>query len=323
MLAGQITAPRRLEWIEIPIPEPGPGQIVVRLEAGAICGSDIPYFKFDQHHPVMAAATLPLAPTLSLHELVGRVIRSRSERFPEGARVLALPYVHRGLAECFLSDEKIAVPMPDGPADRLVLSQPLGTVVHACRKLPNVVGWTAVVVGQGPIGQLFNALLRTMGVTRIIAVDLLADRLGVSPKMGATHTLLADEGSDVPVREAVKELTGGLGADLVVEAVGLPAALNTAFRMIRRNGTVLAFGVPHVDQYEVAYRELFWNEGRLICSIGPDVQVEFPIAIDLIAGGTIDVSPIVTHHFPLAQAQDAFTLFADRSDGAIKVILEG
>jgi threonine dehydrogenase-like Zn-dependent dehydrogenase len=321
MLAGQITGPRRLEMIEQPVPEAGEGQIVVRLEAGAICGSDLPYYCLDADHPSVAGAPVPLPAALSLHELVGHVAQSRCSRFREGDRVLALPfYPHYGLAEYFLSDAALAVRVPEGPADRLVLSQPLGTVVHACLKLPNVLGTTAVVIGQGPIGQLFTALLRRMGVLRLIGVDLLPERLEVARMMGATHTVCGDAAE---VKAAVAELTAGRGADLAVEAVGHAETVNLAAGLVRRNGTLLAFGVPHHTHYDFAFRDFFFNEGRLINSIGPDVQHDFPIAVELIASGLIDVSPLVTHTFPLTQAPEAFELFADRRDGAIKVILRG
>ena len=321
MMAGQITGPRRLEMIEALVPEPAEGQIVVRLEAGAVCGSDLPFFLLEPDHPSIAGAPVPLPPLLSLHELAGHVAMSRSARFREGDRVLALPcQPHYGLAEYFLSDSSLAVPLPAGPAERLVLSQPLGTVVHACLKLPNVLGDTAVVVGQGPIGQMFTALLRRMGVLRLIAVDLLPERLEVSRRMGATHTVCGDAAD---VKAAVAEITAGRGADLAVEAVGHVETLNLCAGLVRRNGVVLAFGVPHRTHCDFAFRDFFFNEGRLINSIGPDIQHDFPIAVELIASGQIDVTPLVTHRFPLAQAADAFDLFADRRDGAIKVILQG
>jgi len=155
MLAGQIAGSRRLEMIEIPIPNIEEGEILVKLHVGSICGSDLPYFLFDRSHPALTGASAPLPPMLSLHELVGVVVLSRCRRFKEGDRVLALPTVqHRGLAEYFVSSEDRAVHLPEGPANRLVVSQPLGTVVHACLKLPEVLGQTAVVLGQGPTGQL-------------------------------------------------------------------------------------------------------------------------------------------------------------------------
>jgi threonine dehydrogenase-like Zn-dependent dehydrogenase len=322
MLAGQIVGRRQLEIIELPIPEAGEGQILVRLEAGAICGSDLPYFLMEEDHPSIAAALRlghgRLPPLFSLHELVGRVAQSRCREFAEGDRVLALPYQHQGLAVYFLSEPAMAVPVPEGPAERLSLAQPLGTVVHACLKLPNVLGQTAVVIGQGPIGQLFTALLRRMGVMRLIAVDLLPDRLEVSRTMGATDTLCGDAAE---VMAAMPRLTGAHGVDLAVEAVGLAETLNLASSLVRRNGTLLAFGVPHRTHYPFAFREFFFNEGRLINSIGPDVHHDFPIAVEMIASGLIDTGPLITHRFPFSRAHEAFTLFADRADGSIKVVL--
>src|SRR5262245_2763760 len=137
MLAGQIVGPRLLQLIELPIPDIADGEILVKLQVGSICGSDLPYFLFDTSHPAISGASSPLPPTLSLHELVGVVAQSRNERFKEGDRVLALPTIpHRGLAQYFVSSDDRAVTLPDGLANHFVLSQPLGTVVHGCNKLP-------------------------------------------------------------------------------------------------------------------------------------------------------------------------------------------
>jgi len=318
MLAGQIAGKRRLEMVKIPIPDIEVGEILIKLQLGSICGSDLPYFLFDTSHPALSGVSAPLPPMLSLHELVGCVAHSRSERFREGDRVLALPTIpHRGLAEYFVSSDDRAITLPEGPANRLVVGQPLGTVVHACLKLPEVVGQTAAVLGQGPTGQLFTALLRDAGVARLIAIDLLPERLGVSTRMGATHTLC---GSATAVKNAVQTITDGKGADLAVEAIGKAETLNLAAKLVRRNGTLLAFGLPHKYNYDFAFHEFFWNEGRLICSLGPTVD-DFRLAVDMIANGVIDVAPLVTHSFPFSRAQEAFTLFADRADGAIKVVL--
>ena len=317
MFAGQITGARRLEMIEIPTPEISNGEILVRLQVGSICGSDLPYFLFDKSHPALTGASAPLPPTLSLHELVGIVTQSRSEQFKEGDRVLGLPTIpHRGLAEYFVSSNDRAVLLPNGDANHLVVSQPLGTVVHAWRKLPQGLE-TAVVLGQGPIGQLFTALLHQKGVGRLIAVDLLPERLELSTKMGATHTV---SGNAAEVAAAIETITKGKLVDLAVEAIGKEETLNLAAKLVRRNGTLLAFGLPHKYNYDFAFHDFFWNEGQLICSLGPTVD-DFRVAVDLISNGVIDVAPLVTHTFPLSRAQEAFTLFANRSEGVIKVVL--
>jgi threonine dehydrogenase-like Zn-dependent dehydrogenase len=303
--------------IEIPIPEIENGEILVQLHVGSICGSDLPYFLFDTSHPDLTGITTPLPPTLSLHELVGVVSQSRNEHFKEGDRVLALPTIpHRGLAEYFVSSDDRAVLLPGGKANHLVLSQPLGTVVHAWRKLPLELE-TAVVLGQGPIGQLFTALLRQKGVGQLIAVDLLPERLELSTRMGATHTVC---GNAAEVAAAIETITEGKLVELAVEAIGKEETLNLASKMVRRNGTLLAFGLPHKYNYDFPFHDFFWNEGRLICSLGPTVA-DFRIAVDLISNGVIDVAPLVTHTFPLSRAQEAFTLFADRADGVLKVLL--
>lgn len=108
--------------------------------------------------------------------------------------------------------------------------------------------------------------------------------------------------------------------NLAVEAIGKNETLKLAAKLVRRNGTVLAFGLPHQYNYDLDFHEFFWNEGRLICSLGPTVG-DFRTSVDLIANGVIDVEPLVTHTFPFNRAQEAFTLFADRRDGVLKVVL--
>jgi len=318
MWAGQIIGSRRLEIVELPIPEIQQGEMLVQLEVGSICGSDLPYFLCNTSHPLLFGSSVPLAPTLSLHELVGFVVETKTERFRKGDRVLALPATHHGgLAEYFVSKEDRAVHIPAGPAKHLVLSQPLGTVVHACSKLPELSGQTVVILGQGPIGQLFTAMMRHRGVERLIAVDVLGERLKVSKAGGATHTVCGSAGD---VIEEINTITDGKLADLAVEAIGKPDTLNVAAKLVRRNGTVLGFGVPSKFNYEFAFHEFFNNEGRLICSVGPTVE-DLRAAVEMISNAVIDVAPLVTHTFPFSRAQEAYTLFADRADGVIKVAL--
>jgi threonine dehydrogenase-like Zn-dependent dehydrogenase len=167
MKAGQIIAPRRVEIVEIDRPAIEAGQILVQNRSGCLCGSDLPYFLVDREHPAIAGQ---IAPMLSLHECVGIVAESRCAEFREGDAVLALPYGQHGLAEYFPSEPAMAVPIPaEGPWDRIVLAQPLGTVVHALAKLGSLLNRTAVVVGQGPMGLLLTGMLARLGVRCLIA----------------------------------------------------------------------------------------------------------------------------------------------------------
>jgi threonine dehydrogenase-like Zn-dependent dehydrogenase len=318
--AGQIVAPRRVEIVPVPMPEPAEGQIRVRPRIGCLCGSDLPYYDGDPRRPIMDGQEMPLDPGHSLHELIGTVDASRCDQFREGDRVLALPYNSMGLAEAFLSEPARTVSLPaDATGDHMVLAQPLGTVFHAVNKLGPLINQTVVVVGQGPMGLLFTLLLTRLAVRRLIAVDLLPYRLEMSRRMGATDVINAAE---MDAAAAVMELTGGIGADLVVEAVGEPETLVGGIDLIRRGGTILAFGVPHRADYELPFARFFRKEGQLVASVGPNVPVDFPIAVDMIAQGRLDVTPLITHRFPFAEAQQAFDTFAERRDGAIKVLLE-
>lgn len=322
--AGQIVASRRIEMVEIDCPALAEGQILVKQRVAALCGSDVPYFLDAVDNPMVYGHRAPHAPGLSLHECIGVVAESRSPRFREGDLVLALPGVaHSGLAEYFLAHAAQAVPVPDdgrGAAafrEELVLSQPLGTLIHAVTKLGNVINQAAVVIGQGPIGLLWTGLLTRLGVRHLIATDLLPERLEISRRMGATAVCEPES-----LEECLKAVTGGALADLVVEAVGEEATFRRCGEVLRRNGTILAFGVPHQSEYRVPFSQLFLKEARIICSVGPDVQTDFPIAVDMIAQRRIDVTPLVTHRFPFERAQEAFEMFADRRDGVIKALLQ-
>ena len=115
--------------------------------------------------------------------------------------------------------------------------------------------------------------------------------------MGATHTVC---GNAAEVAAAIETITEGKLVDLAVEAIGKEETLNLAAKLVRRNGTLLAFGLPHKYNYDFAFHDFFWNEGRLICSLGPTVD-DFRVAVDLISNGVIDVVPLLTHTFPFSR----------------------
>jgi threonine dehydrogenase-like Zn-dependent dehydrogenase len=319
MKTACITEPRCLEWIDAPLPslDSIPGEpILVRLHAGVLCASDFPRFVGGAFN-----VTFPRPYGDSLHECIGEVLDSRSPRFNPGDRVLAIPPDQRGLSECFLADASMAVPLPEHePRERLILAQPLGTIVWAARKLPNILGLDVAIVGQGPIGLLFSHLLANLGARKIIALDKLDYRLDVARRMKATHTVNVTR--DDP-RAAVLDLTDGQGADLVVEAVGHQVeSLHLAIELCRRHGTVLMFGVPDQEHYPLPVWDILRRNLRVIGSVHPDVQRDLPLALDMIRQGRIDVSPLITHRFPLEEAQQAFSMAVDRIDNPIKILLD-
>lgn len=318
MKAAQIVAPRQFEIIDTGVPdissEPE-GTVLIKARLSAICGTDMPYFVMEKPE-----ADYPFAPGLSIHECIGEIAASKSNRFKEGDAALALPNDMRGLSEYFLSHKDVTVPLPKfDRGDRVLMSQPLGTVIWACRKLGNLLHQNIVIVGQGPMGLLMAHMLSNLGAKTIVATDLLDYRLAVSKLMRATHTINASK-EDAVAR--VAELTDGKMADLVVEAVGHQTeTINECLNLVKPGGTILAFGVPDDDVYNFHFGSFFHKNVRFIASVGPDVQDDFPLAMGMISQGRIDVSPIITHHLPFTQVQRAFELSLYKKDGAIKIIL--
>lgn len=315
MFASEIYGPGRIRLIDVPEPDPmdGPGQILFQPEMGCLCGSDVPFFLREPLYDPQ--------PGHSLHEVVGRIIESNGTRHREGELAMSKIPGHTGVRERIWMKEDEANPLPKTlKIEEGVLSQPLGTVIHAARKLPNLVDKRVAIVGQGPMGQLFTSTIRSLGARSIICIDPVAARLEVSELMGATDVINPQELDPV---DAVKQLTGGSGADLVIEAVGHhDLALNQCIQMCRPEGRILQFGVPLRGSISIQLDDLFRKNITLITSVDPYPDPDYGLAMSWIGEGRIDVGPLVTHHFPITEIQTAYDTFSGRKDGAIKVFLD-
>ncbi len=319
MKAAQIVAPRQIEIIDIDKPDISSdpeGTVLIKTHMNAICGTDMPSFVLEQ-----SADAYPLSPGMTIHECIGEIAESKSDRFKEGDAVLALPGRPGGLAEYFVANEAVTVPLVEFERkDCILMSQPLGTVIWACSKLGNLLNQDVVVMGQGPMGLLFTHLVSNLGAKTVIATDIVDFRLEAAKQMQATHTINAAELDTVA---AVEEITDGRMADLVFEVIGHQTeTINQAMDLVKRDGTVLAFGVPDDPTYPFRFGDLFRKNLRLIGSVGPDAQNNFPLAMDMIAQGRIDVSPMITHCLPYTQVQRGFELSLYKKDEAIKIVLE-
>lgn len=319
MKAAHIVAPRQLEIIDTPIPDIRdlPGEpILVKLHAGVLCASDFPRWTGGAFN-----VSFPRPIGDSLHECIGEIVESRSPRFRPGDRTLAIPPDQRGMSEYFVTDASMAVRLPEHePREHLILGQPLGTILWAARKLPNLLDLDVVVIGQGPIGLMFDHLVANMGARRVIALDKIDHRLEMSRRMQATHVVHVDRQDPI---EAVRELTDGHGADVVIEAVGhQPGTLKLAVDLCRREGTVLMFGVPDEAMYPLPVWEMMLKNQRYIASIHPKVERDLPLALDMIRQRRIDVAPLITHRFKFEEAQEAMRRAVERVDNPIKILLE-
>ena len=315
MRIAQIVEPGHILLREVDMPKLEPGKVLVRMEKVALCGSDLPHFGGERE-----GAVYPLEEGRNGHECLGVVVESDDGGFHPGDRVLVLPPSQNGLAEYMQVSPMQLLALPgDMDADVVLMTQLLGTVIHCVRQIGNVVGGTVALVGQGPVGLLFSAMMRNLGAKWIVGIDRLAYRLKVSERMGATHVVDASRVDPIAV---LSEITQGKMADLAVEAVGTAEAGNLCMDLVRHGGTVIQFGVPRTRVIGWEVEKLLRKELRVIASVGPDRDRDYGLALDFIVQGRVDVRPMITHHVPFEEVQRAFDLAYGKKDGAVKVVVE-
>ena len=320
MPAGIAIAPGKLRCDEISTPYPEDGKILVKTTLASICGSDlhIVYMGWNVH-------AFPLPYGYPGHEGLGQVVDGGGTGIKSGELVLTVPNIWA--SKCFagyqLLEPQFVMKLPkDVPESHLLMAQQLGTVIYGCRKLPSLVGQTIAVLGQGSVGLFHDFILRRMGAARIIAIEPVGSRLTAARNMGVDDTV--DVTGD-KATAAVLELTGGEGADVVIEAVGSVDTLNQALHMARPLGRVAAFGLPSTMEKIPFDWDNFFRKRLDIHSVfgaqdEPGLHA-FQVAANLISQGEIDMSPFVKHQFTIGQIQDAFDLAHSRENGALKVSL--
>ncbi|HLG70287.1 MAG TPA: zinc-binding dehydrogenase [Chloroflexota bacterium] len=319
MKAVQLVAPQRFEFVEIPEPTPKPGEVLVRMEYLAVCGSDLKFYD-----RTLAPADYPLAVGRPCHECVAVVEESGGSALKAGQRAIVLTN-QGGLMHYQAVPPHLVIPVPEKDMDPAmwVFCQPMGTVFYALKRLGSVLGQRVVVVGQGPIGLSFTDLMVRLGAKQVIATDVHDYRLETSRKLGATATINARREN---VLERVKDLTGGAMADIAVEACGLPDTYHQVFDVIRRLGTVVIFGVPHLEDtfafdWGMAYGKL---PNIIVTNSMRAGEREGSVAdcVDLVAQGRMDLSYLLTHRFSWADIPQAYLMYSRNKEGCLKGIIE-
>lgn len=326
MRAAQLVEPGRLEIVEAPVPEPGTGQALVAASRASICGSDL-HIVFDNYF----GGELPAAPGYPGHEGVGEIEASEAPGLVPGDWVLAVP--NPGVARCYgeryVVDGTSLIKLPEGgDPDRLLMAQQLGTVVYSFRRhWPtdrfDAEGKTVAICGAGSAGLFFVQLARRAGFARVIVADKAALRLDIATKFGADVTV------EVPGQsflEAVLDETGGVGADLVIEAVGYDATRIECLHAVRQSGRVGYFGFPERPSGESAWSFAeAWRKTPSIEVVNgtqrePGLR-SFHEAIELIHSGAVDVDPFLEPVYPLEATQEAFEAAYTQRGGKVTVSL--
>jgi L-iditol 2-dehydrogenase len=313
MWAVRLREPGRVEPVDLPDSKPGlsEGQVLLRLRAVGLCGSDMPMYKGTRRLP--GSEGDGLAP---VHEVVGDVAESASSELAPGQRVVGTLGRHGGLAQFVVASASMLMTVPDGLGDvEAVLVQPLATVLRACKKFPPFRGQRTAVIGVGPIGLAFCHVLRHRGVGHLSAVDPV-DRAQVAKSYGA------DEFFQMTSGDWLKRLGAGQYPHVAVEAAGhQQATLRDAVHAVCDHGFVFGFGEPDDAEYVLPYEELYMKDVTLAAGR----TIEWPGALkagaEYLRKHGADFAGYVSHVLPIAEAQQAYSLYAKPQVGRLKVVL--
>jgi L-iditol 2-dehydrogenase len=316
--AVQLVAPQQLTFVEVPAPAPEAGQVLVRMDYLAVCGSDLKFY--DRSLPNVM---YPIAAGRPCHECVGTVEVSTVPQFEPGQRVIALVQTG-GLVEHAVVPANLLVPVPESDIDPAlwVLCQPMGTVMYAVDRIGSVLGKRVVVVGAGPIGLCFADLMVRHGARQVIVTDVQKYRLEAACKVGVTHTI---DAANEDVRQRVSEITDGEMADVSIEACGLSETYQQVFDVLRKQGTVAIFGIPHLeDTFSLHWDNVYSKLPNIIVtnSAAAGERTSWvKLCVDLVAQGRLDLSHLATHRFSWNEVPAAFDFYSTKKDGALKCLI--
>ena len=330
MKAAMLYGVKDLRIEDIEVPEVEAGEVLVEVKAATTCGTDLKIF---QRGYVKKVIKLP---TVFGHEWAGEVVEvGKGLDWPKkGMRIRAgnsAPCLRCSMCQTGKYNlcenmiwlwgayaEYIKVParmvlvnMQEIPQhvsyEEAAMTEPLACVLHGAEEAGVKLGDTVTIIGAGPIGLLHLLTAKKKGAGKIISIDLVEERLNFAEKLGADETINAGKENVV---EKVRQLTGGYGADVVVEAIGLPATWEQAPKLVRKGGTVLEFGgCPPGTEIKVDTELLHYGEVTVRGAFHA-TPLHFKKALNLIASRTIDVRPLVTRKMPLEEIKEAFEMLS-------------
>jgi L-iditol 2-dehydrogenase len=342
MRAARLYAPGDLRLETIPVKAPAPDEVVVRLSANGLCGSDIHFYEDGKLGPfvvteaytpgheasgtVVHAATGIDGPDVGQRVAIEPGIPCRRCEFCKSGRYnlcpdvvfLSAPPVDGTLAEYVTLAADFAHPLPDTVDDEAgAFVEPVSVGIQACRRAGLRAGDTFAVLGAGPIGLVTMAVAYAFGAARGYAVDLLDNRLALADALGATASLNASE--DDPVA-AVTAWTEGRGVDVVFDTSGSSSACKLTPLIARRGGVVTIVGWPEQSAFPyniemVLEKELDVRGVNRYCNT-------YPTAISLLASGNLDVAPLITHRFPFEDVTEAVAFASEHPAETIKVMVK-
>lgn len=315
MQAAVLTAPGEMRTETVPRPEPKSTEVLVRLEGCGVCASNLPPWEGREWF------SYPMEPGALGHEGWGIVTEAGPDvaGLSIGDRVAMLS--GHAYAQYDTADQCAVVKLPDALLGTPLPGEPLGCAVNIFARSEVKPGQTVAIVGIGFLGALLTRLAANAGA-RVIAVARRPFAQAVAANMGAAHVLPMDD--HWQIIEQVKALTDGTGCDVVVEAVGKQWPLDLSAELTKERGRLVIAGY-HQDGLRSVNMQLWnWRGLDVINAHERDPLMYtggIKQAVDAVASGALDPSPLYTHFFPLESLGDALNATRDRPDGFFKALV--
>jgi L-iditol 2-dehydrogenase len=342
MKAARLYGPGDMRIDDIPMPSPGPGEVLLQVLSVGICGSGVHYFldggigddkvtepfiighEFSARVVALGAGVTDLA--VGTRVAVDPALPcGKCELCLAGHPNLCLHILFRStppmdgaLREYLVHPAHLCFPLPDSISDdEGAILEPLGIALHAVTLANLHPGDTIAVLGCGPVGLLTMQVALISGARAAYVTDMVPERLALAKKLGATQVLKADEGDPVAWLDAQ---TAGRGVDVAFETAWADETVAQAAYMARFGGKMIMAGIPRED-VALFPAHAVRRKGLTIKYVRR-MKNTYPRAIALVRDGLIDVESLVTHHFPLERASEAYQLVASYKQGVIKTIIE-
>jgi L-iditol 2-dehydrogenase len=342
MRVAKVMGPGEIRLVEAPIPSPGPGEVLVRVKAVGICGSDLQYYA----HGRIGDQSLPAGHILG-HEVAGVVeaLGPGAESPVPGTAVAVDPALPCGqchfcaagnpnlcrrlrffgspptpgaLQEYLAHPAHLVIPLPpEVPFPVGATIEPLGVAIHAVDLGHVAVGDRVVVFGCGPIGLLIARVAHLAGAGQIYSVEPLAHRREAASRFGVDGAL--DAGEAGAVRDLL-ERTDGDGADVVFEAAGSEEATARAVQIARPGGTLVLIGYWKTEPMKFPGIQAM-RKGLTVRFVRR-MKHTFPRALDLVRRGRVDLPGLITHRVPFSEVAEGFRRAETRGPGILKTVLD-
>jgi 2-desacetyl-2-hydroxyethyl bacteriochlorophyllide A dehydrogenase len=310
MRQAVLTGPRRFAIEELPVPEIGPDEVLLRVAACGVCASELDIYQGAAGH-----ASYPWRPG---HEVSGVVERAGARvAAPAPGDPVAVFVTTAGYGEYVAVPAAHCFPAGDVPLE-LALGEPLACAVNAVELAGIALADDVVVVGAGFMGQLAIRLVQLRGPRRLIVADTRDDALARAASAGATATV---NPAREPLAERVLELTDGAGADVTIEFTGTQGALEVIGACTRMSGTLVVAGYHQGPPRQVPLADWNWNAFRIANAHFRDVATilrGLRAGMRLVSSGRLSLEGLVTHRFPLASIDEAFRTAIEKPEGFVK-----